>query len=159
MMGGMGNCQGMQGMMHRMMSNPVPPGVKPQDLPAPDSKGATLTVRYCMQCHNLASPLMHTAKEWKVVAGRMFSRMSMASIRGMMEMRVSVPSAEEQKEILAYLETHDLTPASTSALGSAKAYGAAAFRSSCSKCHALPSPKLHPAAGWRAAVKKMESYA
>ena len=55
MMGGMGNRQGMGGMMGRMMGNPVPPGVKPQDLPAPDSKGAKLTIWYCMQCHNLAS--------------------------------------------------------------------------------------------------------
>jgi len=47
MMGsGMGNHQGMQGMMHGMMRDNVPPGVKPQDLPAPDSKGTRLTVEY-----------------------------------------------------------------------------------------------------------------
>lgn len=159
MMGGMGNREGMQGMMHEMRRDNVPPGVKPQNLPAPNSQGAKLTVRYCMQCHNLASPSMHTAKEWKLVAGRMFRRMSMASRRGMMGMSVNVPSSEQQKEILDYLESHALKSISPGSLGSPHSPGAAAFRSSCSQCHALPNPKLHDAAGWPAVVRKMQSYA
>lgn len=153
--GGMGSRGGMQG----MMKDDVPPGVKPQDLPAPNSKGAKLTVRYCMQCHNLASPSMHTAKEWKVVAGQMFRRMSSASTMGMMRMSVYVPSTEQQDEILDYLEAHALKPISHSALGSPTSAGAVAFRSSCAQCHALPNPELHSPAGWPAVVRKMQSYA
>ena len=159
MMGGMGNRGGMQGMMHQMMRDNVPPGVKPQDLPAPNSEAARLSVRFCMQCHDLASPSMHTAKEWKVVADRMFRRMSMMSKRGMMGMSVTMPSAGQEKMILAYLEAHALKPISPNALRSPNSSGALAFRNSCSECHALPNPKLHSAEDWSAVVRKMQSYA
>lgn len=157
--GGMGNDGGMQGMRHQMKRDNVPPGVKPQDLPAPNSKGAKLTVRFCMQCHNLPSPSMHTAKDWKVVAGRMFRRMSTTSRMRMMRMSVNVPSNDQQKEILAYLEAYALKPISPGALGSPNSPGAVAFRNTCSQCHALPSPKLHTASDWPAVVRKMQSYA
>jgi len=112
-----------------------------------------------MQCHNLASPSMHTAQEWKVVAARMFRRMSMMSTRGMMGMSVNVPPSGQQKEILAYLEAHALKPVPPGTLSSSRAPGAAAFKNSCSQCHALPSPRLHTAAGWPSVVEKMQSYA
>ena len=69
----------MQQMMRTMMSGIVPPGVKPGNLPAPGSEGANLVAKYCVQCHNLPSPLMHSAAEWPGVADRMFQRMSMCS--------------------------------------------------------------------------------
>lgn len=157
--GGMGNRGGMQGMMHQRMRDNIPPGVRPQDLPEPDSRGAGLTVRYCMQCHNLASPSMHTAKEWKVIADRMFKEMSITSTRGMMRTNVSIPSVRGQKEILAYLQAHALKSLSPGTLHSGNSTGAAAFRSSCSECHALPDPKLYNAHGWDAVIRKMQSYA
>lgn len=159
MMGGMDNHQGTQGMTHGMMRDNVPPGVKPQDLPAPNSKGARLTAEYCAGCHSLPSPSMHTAKKWQVVADRMFRRMSAASTRGMMGMPVNEPSREQQKEILVYLQAHALKSISPGALGSPNSPGAAAFSSSCSQCHALPNPRLHSAAGWPPIVRKMQSFA
>lgn len=96
MMGGHGTSGGM---MRHIMRDNVPPGVKSRDLPAPNSKGARLTVRHCSQCHGLASPSMHTAKEWNAVAARIFRRISVVSARGMMGMSVSMPSAEQQGEI------------------------------------------------------------
>lgn len=160
MMGGrMGGHQGMQGRMHGMTGDNVPPGVTPQDLPAPNSKGAKLTVRYCTQCHNLASPAMHTANEWVNVVDQMFRRMSMASTRGMMRMGINMPSTEQQKQILAYFKAHALKSISPSALASPDSPGAVAYKRSCSECHALPNPKLHRATGWPAIVRKMQSYA
>lgn len=154
MMGGRMGHQGMRG----MMNDNVPPGIKPKDLPDPGGKGAKLTVRYCMQCHNLPSPAMHTAKEWKTVAEQMFRKMSMASGRSMMGGGVSTPSPRQQNTILVYLQAHALKPAS-SGLASSRSAGAEAFRSSCSECHALPDPKLHSAVVWCGIVRKMQSYA
>lgn len=94
-----------------------------------------------------------------MVADRMFRRMSSASTMGMMRMSVNVPSSEQQKEILAYLEAHALKPVSPGALGSPNSPGAVAFRNTCSQCHALPEPKLHDATGWPVVVRKMQSYA
>jgi hypothetical protein len=155
MMGG----GGMRGMMHGMLADNVLPGVKPRDLPAPNSEGARLTARYCMECHRLASPSMHTASEWRTVADRMFRRMAAASQRGMMRMSVSVPSTRQKRLIVDYLQAYALRSISPGALGSPTSPGASAFRNSCSECHALPDPKLHGARDWPAIVRKMQSYA
>jgi hypothetical protein len=42
--GGMMDREGMRGMMQRMMPDMLPPGIKPEDLPSPDSPGAKLRV-------------------------------------------------------------------------------------------------------------------
>ena len=39
-----------------MLKRILPPGVEARHLPEPGSPGARLTVRYCVQCHNLAPP-------------------------------------------------------------------------------------------------------
>ncbi len=41
---------------------------------------------------------------------------------------------------------------------SRKAPGAAAFRQTCSSCHALPAPSTHTAAEWPAVVARMEQH-
>lgn len=74
-------------------------------------------------------------------------------------MSVNVPSSDQQKEILEYLEAHALKPVSPRTLSSPKSPGAVAFRSSCSERHALPGPELHKAADWPAVVREMQSYA
>lgn len=61
-------------MMQQMMGGMLPPGIKSQDLPEPESRGAKLLNTYCSQCHNLPSPRMHTAEDWPRVAGRTLSR-------------------------------------------------------------------------------------
>ena len=124
----------MQQMTRTMMSGVVPAGIKPGNLPAPGSEGAKLVARYCVQCHNLPSPLMHSAAEWPGVAARMFQRMKMCSrmsSMGMMQnmggmgmmkgtqggasgngmmgmMNVRAPSAKEQQIIVSYLKDHSL---------------------------------------------------
>jgi hypothetical protein len=153
----------MKDMMEEMMSGRLPAGVRPGDLPDPDSPGAKLVVRYCVQCHNLPSPAMHTAEEWPAVEARMFSRVQMmGSMRGMMGGRmmrgmidIQAPSKEEESTILAYPQRHGLRPASLETLGPPDTPGLALFRQTCSQCHALPDPKLHTADEWSGVVRRM----
>ena len=44
-----------------MLERILPPGFDSAQLPAPKSVGARLTLRYCVQCHNLPNPAMHEA--------------------------------------------------------------------------------------------------
>ncbi len=145
-------------MMQDMMSGRLPPGIEPEDLPEPDSKGAKLLVRYCTQCHNLPSPSMHTSQEWPEVARRMFNRLSWMS--GMKEewmgmMWMKAPSANEQKDIVAYLKAHSLKSITPDLVPLPESPGAESFKNACSQCHALPDPKLHTAEEWPAVVERM----
>lgn len=94
--GGMMGQDMMRGMMNQMMPDLVPPGINPQDLPDPNSKGAQLLVYYCAACHNLPSPSMHTQEEWSIVADRMFRRMSRMS--GGMMMNVEMPPSKKNRQ-------------------------------------------------------------
>ena len=58
-----------------MLTRIIPPYLEPSGLPEPGSLGARLTTRYCVQCHNLASPAMHDAGKWPAIVGRMLPRM------------------------------------------------------------------------------------
>ncbi len=157
---GMMNQSPMGEMMNQMMPDLVPPGVNPQDLPDPQSKGVQLLVYYCTQCHNLPSPSMHSAGEWPAVANRMFRRMSRMSGTGGMGMMMSVemPSPEEQRLIVAYLESHGMKSISPHTLPSPESKGAAFFKEFCSQCHALPDPKAHTSNEWPAVVQKMRGF-
>src|SRR5688572_10910037 len=59
----------------RMLERILPPAITPAGLPEPDSHGAQLTVRYCVQCHHLPNPHMHTAERWVTTVNRMVWRM------------------------------------------------------------------------------------
>jgi cytochrome c5 len=142
----------MQNMMHRMMPDLLPPGVKPEDLPDPDSPGAKLLVRYCTQCHSLPNPAMHSAQEWPQIVERMFFRMQMMS--GMMG--VESATSEERQVMIAYLKMYALKSISPGSLPSAKSMGAVSFKDFCGQCHSLPDPKSHSAAEWLALVEKMK---
>ena len=73
--------------------------------------------------------------------------------RGMMDMQA--PAAEEQKELLAYLQRNALRPASMETLGPPGTPGLALFQKTCSQCHALPDPGLHTADEWPGVVERM----
>lgn len=159
MMGrGMMDRDRMRDMMQRMMPGMLPPGIKAEDLPDPDSKGARLLTRYCDECHYVPSPRMHSAEEWPLIANRMFSRMSMMSgMSGMGMMGIESPSPEERLEILTYLKTHSLRSISPEELPSPESEGATLFKDACSQCHALPDPKLYPAGKWPGVVERMQN--
>src|SRR6187200_1305406 len=58
-----------------MLERILPPTFAPAQLPDPGSRGAQLTMRYCVQCHNLANPAMHHAAKWPPIVDRMVLRM------------------------------------------------------------------------------------
>jgi hypothetical protein len=61
---------------HGIMLERILPGtIEPDQLPEPQSEGARLTARYCVQCHYLPNPQMHTAANWDKTVERMIWRM------------------------------------------------------------------------------------
>jgi len=103
-MGGMGvmGQGGMKEMMKRMMGDQLPPGIDAADLPDPQSRGARLMARYCVQCHDLPPPVLHTSSEWPKVLARMERRMEMMSRMG----SILNPTEQEQAAIVNYLQRH-----------------------------------------------------
>jgi hypothetical protein len=83
----------------RMLERILPPSIEPAQLPEPDSEGARLTVRYCVQCHYLPSPQMHTADKWGTIVVRMVWRMQGKGNMGvlMKEMMDSVEAPAESE--------------------------------------------------------------
>jgi mono/diheme cytochrome c family protein len=159
MQGQTANQNRMKQMMKAMMSGVLPRGIKPEDLPEPNSAGAKLMVKYCAQCHDLPSPAMHSAAEWPTIADWMFRRISMMGGMGMMGgMNIEAPSPTEQQTIVAYLRKHSFVSIPSGRLPSARTEGAMLFAATCSRCHALPNPNLHTAQQWPAVVAKMQGF-
>jgi len=152
---GMMDQEHMKEMMQQMMGGMLPPGIRPPDLPEPESPGAKLLSTYCAQCHHLPSPRMHTAADWPRVAGRMLMReRMMAGMRGMM-MQVKAPTSQDEEALLQYLKTHALQALIPGAVPAPDSPGAALFQQTCAQCHALPDPKQHAASEWSAVVERM----
>ena len=59
----------------KLLERILPPSIAPAELPEPHSEGARLMVRYCVQCHYLPSPQMHSADKWTIIVVRMVWRM------------------------------------------------------------------------------------
>ncbi|MBL8377836.1 MAG: hypothetical protein JNM79_08210 [Burkholderiales bacterium] len=139
----------------------IPPNLTPAQLPEPQSRGAHLTVAYCVQCHNLAPPAMHDADKWPSIVERMLPRMQGRGNRGelMQELMAGVraPSAEETQVIIAYLRRHAQKRVEADALPEANASRAwASFTHACAQCHTLPDPRRHTRAAWPGVVARME---
>ncbi len=143
-----------------MLERIIPPGFEPAKLPEPNSRGARLTVRYCVQCHNLANPAMHVAARWPSVVRRMVPRMegrgNMGKLMTEMMAGVEAPSLEDERIIVAYHRKHGLRPLDERRLPEVKAPGAESFRVACGQCHALPDPRMHSAKEWPAVVARMQ---
>lgn len=152
---GMMDQEHMKEMMQQTMGGMLPPGIRSQDLPEPESQGAKLLSTYCAQCHHLPSPRMHTAADWPRVAGRMLMReRMMAKMRGMM-MQVKAPTSQDEEALLQYLKTHAMQALVPGAVPAPDSPGAALFQQTCAQCHALPDPKQHAASEWSAVVERM----
>lgn len=126
-----------------------PPGVTPKDLPEPASRGAQLVVKYCAQCHSLPTPTAHSATDWPSVARRMWLRMEWLPD----SLGVLVPINAERYEILQYL-TRDALKVSDRTLPPGP--GRDAFVLICSRCHALPDPRVHSKEDWAIVFARME---
>jgi hypothetical protein len=143
-----------------MLERILPPGFAPEMLPAPGSRGAALTVRYCVQCHNLPNPAMHQAAKWPKVVKRMVSRMrghgNMGRLMHEMMGGVQAPTEEEERTLLAYLRKYGQKPLDPDKYPEAFTPSGEPFRLACRQCHVLPDPKRHTAAEWRAVVARMQ---
>ena len=126
-----------------------PAGVAPGDLPEPTSRGAQLVVKYCAQCHSLPAPSAHSATDWPSVARRMWLRMEWLPD----SLGVRVPTSADRYEILQYL-TGNALKVSGAVLPAGR--GREAFALVCSRCHALPDPRVHSKADWAIVFARME---
>jgi hypothetical protein len=144
-----------------MLERILPPAMEPGSLPEPQSEGARLTVRYCVQCHHLVNPAMHTPERWKSVVERMVWRMrgngNMGELMKEMMAQVRTPTDAEMTTLLGYLQKHGQKeidphhPALSTPAGQA-------FSIACSQCHALPDPQQHTAREWPIVVERMKRH-
>lgn len=126
-----------------------PPGLSAADLPDPNSKGAQLEAQFCSQCHNLPSPGMHSATDWPGVARRMWLRMEWLPPT----LGVKVPTMAERFTTLQYLTANALK---VSAANLPAGPGRETFQLVCSRCHALPDPRVHSPADWPTVFARMQ---
>jgi len=143
-----------------MLERILPPTYDARQLPEPGSPGARLTVRYCVQCHNLANPAMHHADKWAPIVDRMVVRMegrgNMGRLMHEMMAGVEAPSREDTQVLTAYLRKHAQTPLDPARYPEVNRRSGEAFRVACSQCHVLPDPQRHTAREWRAVVARMQ---
>jgi mono/diheme cytochrome c family protein len=143
-----------------MLERILPPTFAPGELPEPRSEGARLTLRYCVQCHNLANPAMHHAAKWPAIVDRMVVRMegrgNMGTLMSEMMAGVKAPGEDETRAIVAYLQKHSQTPLDPQRYPEVNQRSGEAFRLACNQCHVLPDPGRHTAAEWPAVVARMQ---
>jgi hypothetical protein len=143
-----------------MLERILPPTFDVRQLPEPKSRGAQLTLRYCVQCHNLPNPAMHDAAKWPAIVERMVLRMegrgNMGQLMAEMMAGVKAPSEEETRLIRLYLRKHAQKPLDPKLYPEVYGGSGEAFRVACNQCHVLPDPKRHTASEWRAVVARMQ---
>ena len=145
----------------RMLERILPPSIEPRQLPDPGSEGARLTARYCVQCHYLPNPQMHTADKWATTVTRMVWRMEGkgnlgAVMKDMMD-NVRAPGGDEVAVLTAYLKKHgqkEMDPAHPAL----KSEPGKMFSIACTQCHALPDPLQHTAREWPGVVERMKRH-
>lgn len=145
----------------KMLERILPPTVTPAELPEPHSEGARLVARYCVQCHHLPHPPMHTAQRWKSIVERMVWRMrgegNLGAVMKELMAGVQAPAPAEVEVLTAYLQRHgqeEMDPAHPALRTEAGQMYAIA----CTQCHALPDPRRHSARAWPEVVKRMRGY-
>ena len=138
----------------------LPPTFEAAQLPEPASRGARLTIAYCVQCHNLANPAMHDAARWPGVVARMVPRMegkgNLGKVMADMMAGVRSPSEEETRVIVAYLRKHAQKPIESARYPELYQPAGEPFRIACNQCHTLPDPKRYSARQWPAVVARMQ---
>ena len=162
-----------RGQRWRMVSSigvGLPPrNFQPEDLPEAGSRGAGLLQVYCIQCHWLPTPQMHSAAEWPILVRRNLLRMEQLNNRlggplttGLVGETVmsgyqnpEVPSEADVDTLIAYLQTYALPVAQASELTDGP--GRELFIRRCSVCHETPSPRAHTATGWDRVVAQMQA--
>jgi len=138
----------------------LPPTYELRQLPEPKSRGARLTVQYCVQCHNLPNPAMHNAARWPGVVYRMVPRMegkgNLGKLMADMMVGVKSPSTGEVKVLIAYLRKHAQKSLDPKKVPEALTAAGEPFRLACNQCHVLPDPQRYTAKEWPAVVARMQ---
>jgi hypothetical protein len=144
-----------------MLERILPPAVTPRSLPEAGSEGARLTVRYCVQCHHLPNPQMHSAARWTSVVERMVWRMrgngNLGTTMKDMMTHVEAPADAEVRTLLRYLQKHGQEEIAANHPALATPAGEM-FSIACSQCHALPDPGRHTAREWPEVVRRMKRH-
>jgi cytochrome c2 len=144
-----------------MLERILPKTITPAQLPEPQSQGARLVARYCVQCHHLPNPPMHTAARWKTIVERMVWRMrgdgNLGAVMKDLMDGVQAPTDEEAAALTEYLQRYgqkELDPGHPALFTEAgKMYALA-----CTQCHELPDPQRHTASEWPAVVQRMHGH-
>jgi cytochrome c5 len=138
----------------------LPPTYDARQLPSRGSRGAQLTMRYCVQCHNLPNPAMHNAAKWPGIVERMVLRMegrgNLGTLMSELMAGVQAPSEEETRLLVAYLRKYAQRPLDPQRYPDVYQPAGEAFRVACNQCHVLPDPRRHTAAEWRTVVARMQ---
>lgn len=145
----------------KMLERILPRAIEPDQLPEPQSDGARLAAQYCVQCHYLPNPQMHTAANWKKTVERMVWRMqgkgNMGKLMKEMMDDVKAPPEEELATLTRYLQKHgqkEIDPKNPAL----KTTAGQMFSIACSQCHALPDPRRHTAREWPKVVQRMKQH-
>jgi len=145
----------------KLLERILPPSIEPHELPEPRSEGARLTARYCVQCHYLPSPQMHSPDKWTAIVERMLWRMqgrgNMGALMKEMMDKVEAPTDQETGVLTAYLKKHGQQEMD-SGHPALKSEAGRMFNIACTQCHGLPDPRRHTPREWPAVVERMKEY-
>jgi len=140
----------MTGMMNALTDAQFPPGLAATNLPENDSREVVLLKKYCVQCHAIPGPGMHTQDDWPQVMGRMIQYM-----QAMHDFQVKNPPYDDMLTIQGYLQKHAQVAMEKSQYPDLTSPEGTAFLQTCSRCHSAPDPKQHTADEWVTVVQRM----
>ena len=146
-----------------------PTSYRLEDLPEQGSRAVGLQQAYCLQCHGLSSPRMHSSDEWPILVRRMLmrgaalgSRLGGPRSEGMVDAMLmaglrtaELPAAEDVDSLVAYFQRNAFPAAVESEIPDTP--DAALYVDRCSGCHDTPSPSAHPAGEVQALVARMSA--
>ena len=143
-----------------MLERILPPALAPAQLPEPHSAGARLVATYCVQCHYLPNPAMHSALKWPVVVERMTWRMqgkgNMGKLMQEMMAEVKAPDAGDEAALVRYLQKHAQRELDVKKYPDIHTPAGRIFSIACTQCHVLPDPRRHTANEWPVVVERMQ---
>jgi cytochrome c2 len=146
----------------QMLRRILPPGPNPDSLPEPRSDGARLLAKYCVQCHHLPSPAMHTPENWPRIFDRMVWRMegkgNMGSLMKDLMAGVQAPTPDEKRVLVTYLKAYGQAAIDPRRYPDLDSPEGQAFEHACSQCHEPPDPKRFTATEWRPVVERMQRH-
>lgn len=142
-------------MMLSVMGGVLPPGVPAGQLPNPESEGARILQKYCVQCHELPSPALHAPAEWPGVISRMQDRIIRMSDSERATIKVTALNTAEITGLLRYMKQFGFQIMDEARYPDIDTDIGKAFRHVCSQCHALPDPAIHTSTQWSEVVQRM----